>query len=232
MKRIIILFLFSSLLWGCTEQKKETKRPIDYVDPFIGTGFHGHTYPGATAPWGMVQLSPNNGTQGWDWTSGYHYSDSALIGFSHLHLAGTGIGDLAELLVTPTVNKVDLLKARIGKPETYDYKTFFKHENESAAAGYYQVKTNDGINCEMTSATRVGYHRYTFPQDTEATIVFDLANAINWDWPSDTFIEVIDSRHIQGYRASNGWAKDQKIHFYAEFSQPFTQYTLALDSTS
>ncbi|BDD02786.1 GH92 family glycosyl hydrolase [Aureibacter tunicatorum] len=231
---IFLVLLTSGILFSCgTESpQSENTKVEDYVDPMIGTDYHAHTYPGATNPFGMVQLSPENGRSGWDWTSGYHYSDSLIAGFSHTHLSGTGIGDLNDILVSPVINKVDLNKSRAGKRDTYDYVNKFSHDNEIAEAGYYSVIMDNGIKAEMTTSPRMGYHRYTFPKDEQQQIVVDLAHAINWDWPKETAIEIVDDRTIKGVRVSSGWVDHQSVYFYAQFSKPFVSYELALDSTS
>jgi predicted alpha-1,2-mannosidase len=183
----------------------QPKKAIDYVNPFIGTGGHGHTYPGAMVPFGMVQLSPDNGTQGWDWCSGYHYTDSVITGFSHTHLSGTGIGDLCDISVMPSVGK---------KTDTVYTPSKFSHTNEKASPGYYQVRLDDyNINAELTTGLRCGFHRYTFPKASDALIRLDLGFAINWDSPTDCFIKKIDDYTYAGWRKSTGWAPDQWIFF-------------------
>lgn len=189
-----------------------------YVNPFIGTAAHGHTYPGVTVPFGMVQLSPDNGTEGWDWCSGYHYSDSVIAGFSHTHLSGTGIGDLADISVLPIVNK----------PAGFDKITSrFSHDREKAGAGYYSVVLDDfNIKAELTASERTGYHRYTFPRAENAMIRFNLGFAINWDKPVETHFKQIDSFTFVGYRYSTGWAKDQRVFFAVRVSKPVKQVRL------
>jgi len=183
-----------------------------YVDPFIGTGGHGHTYPGATVPFGMVQLSPDNGTQGWDWCSGYHYSDSVIAGFSHTHLSGTGIGDLCDISVMPLVNI---------KPDTVPARSAFSHSNEKAFPGYYQVFLNDSkINVELTAAKHVGMHRYRFPASEIASIKIDLGFAINWDKATVCNLKQVSNTRFVGYRKSKGWAKNQTIYFAIEVNKP------------
>lgn len=187
---------------------------ISYVDPFIGTGGHGHTFPGPTVPFGMVQLSPDNGTQGWDWCSGYHYSDSLIVGFSHMHLTGTGIGDWLDISVMPHLEPLENIKdtVRFG----------FSHENEKASPGYYQVKLDNQINAELTTTERVGYHRYTFPENSKPTIRFDLKFHINWDAPTETHMTLLNDSTIIGYRYSTGWAGVQRVYFAGRTSQPFS----------
>ncbi|MBP6024992.1 GH92 family glycosyl hydrolase [Ferruginibacter sp.] len=190
-----------------------------YVDPFIGTGAHGHTYPGATVPFGMVQLSPDNGTQGWDWCSGYHYTDSMIAGFSHTHLSGTGIGDLCDISVMPANGLIN---------DTISlYREKFSHANEKASPGYYEVALNNGIKAAFTTTERCGLHQYSFPKGAEPVIRFNLGFAINWDSPTETYIEKINDSTIVGYRFSKGWAHTQRLYFAARTSVPFTKLYLA-----
>ncbi|MEO6730253.1 MAG: GH92 family glycosyl hydrolase [Ferruginibacter sp.] len=190
-----------------------------YVDPFIGTGGHGHTYPGATVPFGMVQLSPDNGTHGWDWCSGYHYSDSMIAGFSHTHLSGTGIGDWCDISVMPSNG---LINDTIGL-----YRQKFSHKNEKASPGYYEVTMNDGIKASFTTTERCGLHQYTFPNEAEPVIRFDLGFAINWDSPTETYIQQLNDSTIVGYRYSKGWAQTQRVYFAARTNISFTKLYLA-----
>ena len=195
-----------------------------YVDPFIGTGGHGHTYPGATVPFGMVQLSPDNGTQGWDWCSGYHYSDSMIAGFSHTHLTGTGIGDWCDISVMPSNGLID---------DTISlYRQKFSHSNEKASPGYYAVKLDNGISAAFTATERCGLHQYIFPSGSQPVIRFDLGFAINWDAPVSTMIQQINDSTIAGYRYSKGWANNQRIYFAARTSVPFNKLYLADDKTT
>lgn len=228
--------LFALASCGRVEKKEksepEEKNPVltQYADPFIGTGDHGHTYPGATVPYGMIQLSPDNGTAGWDWCSGYHYTDSVTVGFGHLHLSGTGIGDLADLLFMPVNKEVDL-SVPVSSREDYPYKSKYSHENETATPGYYQVYLEDhGVNAELTTSKRTGFHRYTFEENDPQSVVIDLGFAINWDKALDTRISVEDETTISGYRHSTGWAKNQKLFFVAKFSKPITAHNLYADA--
>jgi predicted alpha-1,2-mannosidase len=192
---------------------------IKYVDPFIGTGGHGHTYPGATVPFGMVQLSPDNGTQGWDWCSGYHYSDSMIAGFSHTHLTGTGIGDWCDISVMPANGLIN---------DTISlYREKFSHDNEKASPGYYAVKLNNGISAAFTTTERCGLHQYTFPEGTLPVIRFDLGFAINWDAPTSTYIQQVNDSTIAGFRYSKGWAANQRVYFAARTSVPFSKLYLS-----
>lgn len=187
----------------------------EYVNPFIGTDFTGNTYPGAQAPFGMVQLSPDNGLPGWDRISGYFYPDSTIAGFSHTHLSGTGAGDLYDISFMPVTLPYKEAEAPLG------IHSLFSHADESASAGYYQVRLKDyDINVELTATDRCGIQRYTFPE-ADAAIFLNLRKAMNWDFTNDTHIEVVDSVTIQGYRFSDGWARDQHIYFRTRFSRPF-----------
>ena len=194
---------------------------IDFVNPFIGTGGHGHTYPGATVPFGMVQLSPDNGTQGWDWSSGYHYSDSIIQGFSHTHLSGTGIGDLCDISVMPAVGRV---------ADTLPIKSHYTHTQETATPGYYAVHLQDSdIWAELTASPRCGMHKYTFPASANAMIRVDLGFAINWDRPTDCYFNQVNDSTFTGWRKSTGWAKEQWVFFAIKLSKPIQKATLFAD---
>ncbi len=188
---------------------------ISYVDPFIGTGGHGHTFPGATVPFGMVQLSPDNGRDGWDWCSGYHYSDSLIAGFSHMHLSGTGIGDWLDISVMP-------LNAPLADTVTVS-KASFKHDNETASPGYYRVTFDNGIRAELTATARCGLHRYTFPAGSTPTVRIDLAFHQNWDTPTETHVSMLNDSTLVGYRFSSGWAGVQRVYFAARTASPITR---------
>ncbi|HYW71971.1 MAG TPA: GH92 family glycosyl hydrolase, partial [Pyrinomonadaceae bacterium] len=190
-----------------------------YVDPFIGTGGHGHTYPGATMPFGMVQLSPDTRLTGWDGCSGYHYSDHIIYGFSHTHLSGTGISDYGDILLMPTLGSVSLLNR--------DYAATFSHQNETAEPGDYAVRLDNNIFVELTATARAGFHRYSFPTEASArNVILDLAHR---DRVLDSYLRIVDDTHIEGYRRSSSWAKDQIVYFAAEFSQPFKTFGIGKD---
>ena len=231
------MLLVISFLGACQSEETgnqpagdSSQTNLDAVNPFIGTAEHGHTYPGATVPFGMVQLSPDNGTQGWDWCAGYNYIDSTIIGFTHTHLSGTGIGDLYDLLVMPTVTEIDLEQPS-ATPKDYPFASTFKHNNETATPGYYSVTMDNGIKAEMTTSKRVGFHQYAFPAGSQPGLILDLGHHINWDHPTSTMIEVKSDTVVRGFRHSTGWAKDQRLFFTMSFSQPIQSYQLA-DSTS
>ena len=198
-----------------------------YVDQYIGTGGHGHVFMGANVPFGLVQLGPTSIPETWDWTSGYHISDTTVIGFSHLHLNGTGIGDLSDIVLMPTTGAVNHNR---GTHE--DYSTgmwsYFSRANERCAPGYYATHLDRyGVNVELTATQRVGFHKYEFPKDAkDARVVIDLENGTCWDAPVEGNMTVLDNRTITGYRYSKGWANDQRIYFVAEFSKPFNRFQL------
>jgi putative alpha-1,2-mannosidase len=193
--------------------------PARLVDPRIGTGGHGHTFPGAVVPFGMVALSPDNGVSGWDWCSGYHWSSDVIAGFSHTHLSGTGIGDLCDVLVTPLVGDEPMPRPAPAR---------FRHADEAAAPGYYRVRlAESGILAELTATERVGVHRYTFPPGAPAALLLDLGFAVNWDRPTETAIALAGPSSLAGRRFSTGWARDQRVCFVLECSRPFTAHALA-----
>jgi predicted alpha-1,2-mannosidase len=230
MKNFILFILLIVLFSNCKEISIENNQRkafnTKFVNPFIGTGGHGHTYPGATVPFGMVQVSPDNGISSWDWCSGYHYSDSIVAGFSHLHLSGTGIGDLADVLFMPTNKEVDLTINTTSR-DSLPYKSSYSHNNETSSPGYYQVYLEDPkVNVELTSSLRTAYHKYTFTDNDEQSVVIDLGFAINWDKPLETSIAIEDDYTVSGYRFSTGWAKNQKVFFVAKFSKPIAKYIL------
>ncbi|MFM7079327.1 MAG: GH92 family glycosyl hydrolase, partial [Bacteroidota bacterium] len=197
------------------------QHPAEWVDPFIGTDGFGHTFPGATTPFGMVQLSPDTRTTGWENCSGYHSSNNTIIGFSHLHLSGTGAADYGDIMFMPTIGN-QIRPGDESNPMS-GYRSSFKKESEIAKPGYYAVVLDDhGIKVELTATTRTGIQRYTFPESDKAYIILDLNHGIE-DKATETFIRIIDNKTIQGYRRSKGWAKDQIVFFHSEFSEPFSE---------
>ncbi|MEL6717620.1 MAG: GH92 family glycosyl hydrolase, partial [Bacteroidota bacterium] len=180
-------------------------------------------------PFGMVQLSPDNGTAGWDWCSGYNWADSLIVGFSHTHLSGTGIGDLLDISVMPSTQQLDF--SQQPAPRASAYAAAFSHDKETAYPGYYAVDLENGIGVKLTAGQRFGFHQYTFPAESQATILLDLGFALNWDRPTETQINILDDTRVTGYRYSTGWAKDQRVFFAMEFSSPFVK-TVTADSTT
>lgn len=179
-----------------------------YVNPFIGTGGHGHVFLGANVPFGNIQAGPTQKKQGWDWCSGYHYSDSTVIGFGQMHLSGTGIGDLGDVSLLPMTN-----------PSQREVK--FSHKAEYVRPGYYSVMLASGIRVELTATQRVAFHRYSFPADaTKGYIALNLAQGIGWDKMTSCKFKQESDKTVTGFRMSEGWAKDQRVYFVAEFSEP------------
>jgi predicted alpha-1,2-mannosidase len=198
-----------------------------YVDPFIGTGFHGHVFMGANVPFGAVQLGPVNMSTGWDWCSGYHYSDSVIVGFAHTHLSGTGIGDLGDVLLMPVTGDAPVTK---GTNLAGGYASLFSHKEEIAKPGYYSVRLKKyNILAELTATERVGFHQYTFPANGKAQIIIDLQEGIG-DRATETFIKKMNDSTIAGYRYSRGWANDQRIYFTAVFSKPLKDFLVYEDT--
>lgn len=224
------------MLAGC---KSETKKageeiftPTDYVDPWIGTGGHGHVFVGASIPWGMVQLGPTSITTGWDWCSGYHVSDSTIIGFSHTHLSGTGIGDLLDVTVMPVTGQVTFARGN-QEDQNSGMWSYSRRSTEQVEPGYYSTYLERyGIRVELTATNRVGYHKYTFPSNSkERAIVFDLENGGNWDKATEAYVQRVSDTKLQGYRYSTGWARNQKVYFAVELSKPLTGLTVITDGT-
>lgn len=224
---IVILFLW---IVSCSDEKKQgekevfTEKLTSYVNTFTGTDGPGNTYPGAVVPFGMVQLSPDNGLPGWDRIAGYFYPDSTIAGFSHTHLSGTGAGDMYDLLVMPLNSKFTESLTPEGRYRPYSK---FSHDKEKASPGYYSVDLlSSGIKAELTTTSRVGFHQYTFPKDDQSKIILDLGYSLNWDKPMETEITIEDNQTVSGYRKSKGWAEDQRVYFVMKFSKPFDKATL------
>ena len=217
---MVSLFLFSFVACTSAEAEGRAESLADCVNPFIGTDFTGNTYPGAQVPFGMVQLSPDNGLPGWDRIAGYFWPDSTIAGFSHTHLSGTGAGDLYDISFMPVTLPYREAKGSLG------IHSRFSHDDESASAGYYQVRLADyDINVELTATSRCGVQRYTFPK-ADAVVFLNLRKAMNWDATQDAHIEQVDSVTLRGYRFSNGWARGQRVFFCTRFSRPFDKMSL------
>lgn len=199
----------------------DAQKLTSFVDPFLGTGGHGHVYPGATIPFGMVQLSPDNGEEGWDWSSGYHYSSNTIAGFSHTHLSGTGIGDWCDISILPMTDTSTIRKDKSKFP--------FSHKNESAKPGYYQVQLDNKIKCELTANKRTGFHRYSYPTNI-GWLLLDMGFQINWDKTTIGSLKILNDSTIIGHRYSTGWAKGQKVYFAARFNHRFQSVTFVNDS--
>ena len=213
----LCLIVFSS----CVSKEDVSNSIIDYVDPFIGTDYHGHTFPGATVPFGMVQLSPDTRTQGWDACSGYHYSDSSVLGFSHTHLSGTGIGDYGDILIMPFTGEVSIQSGTAENPDS-GYRSRFSKDKEIAYPGYYKVLLDDyQIKAELTATTRAGMHQYTYPESEKSGIIIDLAHTIHDHENLVNEFKVINEYEIAGLKVTKGWASNHYAYFHAKFSKPF-----------
>lgn len=234
-KTLFILLLAAAAgLSGCNLAADGPEDFTRFVNVKIGSGGHGHVFVGASVPFGAVQLGPTSIPQAWDWCSGYHESDSTVIGFSHTHLSGTGIGDLFDLTLMPVVGAVEYARGAgpaDGSPEAIAAAqatglwSYADRRREIAQPGYYAVPlTRYGIKAEMTATDRVGFSRYTFPESEEAAVVIDLENGGCWDKATETRLEVVDSCSVRGCRFSTGWARDQKLFFFATFSKPFRSF--------
>ena len=218
---LAFLLLIQAACKVSVPNEHQAERLTDFVDPFIGTASHGHTYPGAAFPFGQIQLSPDNGTQGWDWCSGYNYSDSTVAGFSPLHLSGTGIGDLADISFLPVTSGVFFIKGEKNNEFVKRYAGKYSHDQETAKAGYYAVTLKySNIKAEFTVTERTGLHRYTFPEKGEKNLIINLGFAINWDKPYRSSLTLVNDTLVTGFRLSNGWAADQHVFFAVRFSKP------------
>lgn len=216
MKRISLFVVMMLLFAACSE--KSSKNVVSYVDTFIGTGGHGHTYPGATAPFGMVQLSPDTRMDDWDGCSGYHISDNHILGFSHTHLSGTGCNDYGDFRFMPITG--------VKHYKSDDYRSAFRHETEVAKPGYYSVVLDDyDTKVELAAGVRAAMHRYTFPQGVETAVILDLKEStLSAEKIYEAWAKVENDNAISGFRRSGYWARDQYLYFYAEFSKPIKAY--------
>lgn len=216
--KIYMPLLILGLLANSCSQEKEPKI-TEYVNPFIGTAAHGHCFPGAVVPFGGIQLSPDNPREGWDWCSGYHYSDSIIASFSHTHLSGTGIGDLQDIRLLPVVLSPD--SGQDAAEFIRSGYALFSHANEYASPGYYAVTFDNGIKTELSATERCGMHYYQYPDQSIHGLTIDLTTARNWDKTTEASLKKVNNRTLQGYRKSTGWANDQRVYFVIEFSQDF-----------
>ncbi|MDB4655317.1 GH92 family glycosyl hydrolase [Flavobacteriales bacterium] len=215
--RILALILVGSFSFPSCETDSAKTGNAQYVNPFIGTGGHGHTFPGATRPFGMVQLSPDTRLEGWDGCSGYHNTDSIVYGFSHTHLSGTGVGDYCDILLKPCIGDVHWNNGYKSSPDS-GYASYFSKETEVAEAGFYSVELQEGIKVELTTTERAGFHRYIFENAENAHIIIDLEHR---DMLLNANLEFVNDSTVRGFRRSKSWAEDQNVFFYAIFSKPF-----------
>ena len=210
--------LLSALLAGGLSQTAMAKGNSAWVDPYIGSDGHGHVFVGANVPFSAVQLGPNNICHGWDWTSGYHYSDNVIIGFSHNHLSGTGCADLGDVMLMPYSGTLRTLQDGNPQPER-SASTRYSHDNEQVEPGYYRVLLDNGVNVELTTTERVGMHRYAFGGMGAPRVLIDLENGTG-NRSYETYVRKVDDTTVEGYRFVKGWAPQHKVFFYAKFSQP------------
>ncbi|MCD6201097.1 MAG: GH92 family glycosyl hydrolase [Bacteroidales bacterium] len=226
------LFLIIVIIAGTSfVSKTGSGDHVDYtswVDPFIGTGGHGHTFPGAMVPFGLVQLSPDTRMENWDGSSGYYYADKTIMGFSHTHLSGTGAPEYCDILFMPTVGKIQMQAGDENNSKT-GYRSSYSHNNESASPGYYSVLLDDyKVKAELTATARSGFHQYTFPASHHSNIMIDLKNR---DRVIASNINILSNTEISGLRRSTRWVKDQYVYFYAKFSKPFKKFGIAINDT-
>jgi predicted alpha-1,2-mannosidase len=225
---IVLSFVITVISCKTSNVKKDPVTELNltqYVDPFIGSGGHGHVFVGANVPFGGVQLGPSNFYKGWDWSSSYHYTDSIIKGFTHLNLSGTGMTDLSDFILMPAVGKRKIWAGNQEHPNDA-FASFYSKETEVAKPGYYSVVLDDyNIKAELTASERVGMHRYTFPKAKQARIIIDLTEG-NSDITVDTYIKQINETTFEGYRFSKGWAADQREYFTLILSKPVTNFVL------
>ncbi len=230
MKTILMSFAVPLFLVGmivsCNAQEKDVTK---YVNPMIGTAQHGHVFPGATLPFGMVQLSPDEETAGWDWCSGYNYSSKTIMGFSYTHLSGTGAADYGDILFMPTVGKVRVVPGTDDDPNV-GYRSSFNHSDEKASPGFYSVLLSRyDVKVELTATDRCGMQRYTFPESDSSNVIIDLQHGIG-NTCTNAWVKIVGDRTVEGMRRSHGWANDRYVYFVAEFSQPFERFGTANDT--
>lgn len=222
-KSLLFVPVLSLCLASCGSSQKgqEMEDLTQFVDPRIGTGGHGHVFYGANVPYGFIQLGPTSIPQSWDWVSGYHVSDSTVIGFPHTHLSGTGIGDLHDINVMPVVGEVTYSRGDASSYETGLW-SYSDRSKEVVTPGYYRTHLSRyNVDVELTATKRVGFHKYTFQGNESPAIVFDMVNGGCWDKTTEAVIRVVNDSTVSGYRYSKGWADDQRVFFRAEFSRKF-----------
>ena len=222
-KSLLFVPVLSLCLASCGSSQKgqEMEDLTQFVDPRIGTGGHGHVFYGANVPYGFIQLGPTSIPQSWDWVSGYHVSDSTVIGFPHTHLSGTGIGDLHDINVMPVVGEVTYSRGDASSYETGLW-SYSDRSKEVVTPGYYRTHLSRyNVDVELTATKRVGFHKYTFLGNESPAIVFDMVNGGCWDKTTEAVIRVVNDNTVSGYRYSKGWADDQRVFFRAEFSRKF-----------
>lgn len=232
-KSLLFVPVLSLCLASCGSSQKgqEMEDLTQFVDPRIGTGGHGHVFYGANVPYGFIQLGPTSIPQSWDWVSGYHVSDSTVIGFPHTHLSGTGIGDLHDINVMPVVGEVTYSRGDASSYETGLW-SYSDRSKEVVTPGYYRTHLSRyNVDVELTATKRVGFHKYTFLGNESPAIVFDMVNGGCWDKTTEAVIRVVNDSTVSGYRYSKGWADDQRVFFRAEFSRKFDNVEFIVDDS-
>lgn len=230
----VLYFLISCLLFiagiGFAQHASlRNEDALKYVDPYIGSDYHGHVFVGTNVPYGMIQLGPSNIHKGWDWCSGYHYSDSILIGFSHTHLSGTGCTDLGDILIMP----LNEIRTPRGNQDDIQggYASKYSHDNEIVRPEYYSLLVDRyGIKAELTTTDRVGFHRYTYPEGKPASILIDLREG-NGSNAYDSYIRKIDDYTVEGYRYVKGWSPSRKVYFVLKSNCKIEQFIAYDDNT-
>ena len=221
---VILTMAVVAMAWGFESKAADKNVLYKQVDSYIGSGGHGHVFVGASVPFGAVQIGPNNIYKGWDWCSGYHYSDSIIIGFSQTHLNGTGCADMGDILMMPYTGKV-----RIKRGEQNDisngYASYYKHSNEAVSPAFYSVLLNNGVKVELTASKHAGFHKYIFPKASEGHIIIDLMEG-NGNEADSTYMCLVDAYTIKGYRFSKGWSPRHKVFFVAKSNYPITSLNL------
>ena len=226
----LCLALFASSCGTAPEKAAEKVDYTAYVDPYIGSGEHGHVFVGASVPFGALQAGPQNIHKGWDWCSGYHYSDSVIIGFSHTHLSGTGCADLGDILLMPYAGEVRTARGEQDNIEGAA-SSYYKHANERVAPGYYSLLMDNGVRAELTATERVALHRYTYPAGGERRLLINLKEG-NGDKAYDTYLRKVDDHTIEGYRYSKGWSPDHKVFFTLQTDQEIESLAVFNDDTA
>jgi len=230
-KKGVPYFIFFCLFYCCSQAQNDKQNLdntlINFVDPFIGTGGHGHTFPGATVPFGMVQLSPDTRLTGWDGCSGYHFTDTHVYGFSHTHLSGTGVSDYGDILLMPFTGETNFNNGADGTNEKAGYRSSFKKDNEKAEPAFYKTHLDKyDIDVELSATERTGLHKYTFNKNEAKKLILDL---VHRDQVTDSYLKITNENEIEGYRYSKAWAENQQVYFVIKFNQTIKDVVLEVD---
>ncbi len=224
MNRILLFAIIASFLLASCKKQTQNEDFTTFVNPYIGSDYHGHVFVGANVPFGAIQLGPNNDKEAWDWCSGYHYSDSVLIGFAHTQLSGTGIGDLGDLVFMPVSDKFTYPQ---NNTQAYPWSALYTHNDETVAPGYYSLNIDKyNVRAELTATERVGFHKYNYKASGNSKLIIDLTYGTGWDALTKAELKQTGTNSIGGFRYSTGWAKDQKLYFHTEFSKDIKSLTI------